>query len=182
MNVITLSAALMLLTSTPISARQQSAGDDKTSTAVHDMRLCPAQNGHEHMNERGAVGMGFSQSSTTHHFLIQANGGAIRVTAKDPHDEGSRDSIRHHLQHISEAFANSDFDIPMFVHDTTPPGFPEMKALREDISYTFEELPDGGQVVIRTANPQALAAIHKFLKFQIEEHQTGDAVVAPAQK
>jgi hypothetical protein len=182
MNLIALSTALTLLTLAPLSARQQSAGDDKTSNAVHDMRLCPAQNDHEHMNERGAVGMGFSQSSTAHHFLIQANGGAIRVTAKDPHDQASRDSIRHHLQHISQAFANSDFDIPMFVHDTTPPGVPEMKTLRKEVSYTFEELPDGGQVVIRTANPRALAAIHKFLKFQIEEHQTGDTAVAPVNK
>jgi hypothetical protein len=174
MSLVTVSTALLLLALAPVSARQQSTQDGKTSIAP--------KKEHEHMNKRGAAGMGFSQSSTAHHFFIQANGGAIRVTAKDPHDEGSRDSIRHHLQHISQAFANSDFDIPMFVHDTTPPGVPEMKALREDISYTFEELPDGGQVVIRTANPQALAAIHKFLKFQIEEHQTGDAVVAPAQK
>ena len=146
------------------------------------MRLCPLQEPHTHMDERGAAGMGFSQSATAHHFLIQANGGVIQVAAKDLGDGESRDDIRHHLKHITHAFANADFDIPMFVHDTTPPGVPEMKSLREKISYTFEETPGGGQVLIRTANSQALAAIHKFLKFQIEEHQTGDPLVAPDEK
>jgi hypothetical protein len=31
-------------------------------------------------------------------------------------------------------------------------------------------------VRIKTANPEALKAVHEFLKFQIEEHRTGDAV------
>ena len=182
MNTIVLSAALWALASAQPFLHQPSAQGEKPSTAIHDMSLCPVQNPHEHMQERGTTGMGFSQSSTAHHFLIQLNGGAIQVTAKDPQDEANRDSIRRHLQHVAHAFASADFDIPMFVHDTTPPGVPEMKNLRKEISYTFEELPDGGQVLIRTANPQALVAIHKFLKFQVEEHQTEDAVIAPVEK
>lgn len=182
MDTIVLSAALWALASAQPFLQQPSARDEKPATAINDMSLCPVQNPHEHMQERGAVGMGFSQSSTAHHFLIQANGGAIQVTAKDPQDGANRDSIRHHLQHIAHAFASADFDIPMFVHDTTPPGVPEMKNLRKEISYAFEELPDGGQVLIRTTNPQALEATHKFLKFQVKEHQTGDAVVAPSEK
>ena len=34
----------------------------------------------------------------------------------------------------------------------------------------------GGRVRLRTSNPEALAAIHEFLRFQIEEHRTGDPV------
>lgn len=29
-------------------------------------------------------------------------------------------------------------------------------------------------LVITTANPKALKAIHEFLRFQIEDHRTGD--------
>jgi hypothetical protein len=29
-------------------------------------------------------------------------------------------------------------------------------------------------VSIKTANAEALAAVHEFLRFQIEDHQTGD--------
>jgi hypothetical protein len=49
-----------------------------------------------------------------------------------------------------------------------------MKRLQKHIRYVFEETPNGGRVVIASANAKALAAIHRFLQFQIEEHQTGD--------
>ena len=80
------------------------------------------------------------------------------------------------MAHIKRAFADGDFDIPMFVHDTVPPGVPEMKRLREKIRYSFEDMPNGGRVVLSTNDKEALAAIHKFLSFQIEEHKTGDPV------
>jgi hypothetical protein len=79
------------------------------------------------------------------------------------------------MQHIAEAFQSGDFDIPMFVHDTVPPGVPEMKKLQNEIRYMFEETASGGRVVITSANNDALAAIHGFLLFQITEHKTGDA-------
>jgi hypothetical protein len=37
------------------------------------------QDAHAHMNERGEVGMGFSQTATTHHFFLKPNGGALQV-------------------------------------------------------------------------------------------------------
>jgi hypothetical protein len=54
-----------------------------------------------------------------------------------------------------------------------------MKENRIEISYTFEELSAGGRVRIRTTNPDALKAIHEFLRFQIEDHHTGDRVGLP---
>jgi hypothetical protein len=161
---------------------QERPANQKQLQPVHDMRFCPIQDAHEHMNARGASGMGFSQSTTVHHFLLQPSGGVIQVETKDQKDTAARDSIRQHLTHIAHAFANADFDIPMFVHDTTPPGVPEMKDLKEKIIYSFQETPAGGQVVLQTSDPRALAAIHKFLRFQIEEHQTGDPENVPTEK
>jgi hypothetical protein len=66
------------------------------------------------------------------------------------------------------------FSIPMFVHGQIPPGVPVMKEKRAEISYSFEVLPSGGKVRIKTANPDALKAIHEFLRFQIVDHQTED--------
>jgi hypothetical protein len=40
--------------------------------------------------------------------------------------------------------------------------------------YSFEELPDGGKVRVKKSDHDALNAIHDFLNFQIEDHQTGD--------
>lgn len=134
----------------------------------------PAQDAHSQMNERGEHAMGFSQTTTTHHFLLKADGGVIQVEVKDPKDTDSRDNIRMHLGHIAKMFANGDFDIPMFVHETVPPGMPEMKRLQKSIHYTFEETPNGGRVVIETMDKTAAEAVHRFLLFQIKEHQTGD--------
>ena len=164
-----------------VSIVPQLSASQETAPPTHDMSLCPVlQNTHAHMNERGKAGMGFSQTATRHHFLIQPGGGVVQVDAKNPDDTAERDNIRHHLAHIAQAFASADFDIPMFVHDSIPPGVPEMKELKGKITYAFQETRAGGQVVIRTSDPRALAAIHKFLRYQIEEHQTGDPVALPA--
>jgi len=139
---------------------------------------CPMHAAHAPMNERGEKAMGFSQTATTHHFFLNSNGGVIQVEAKDSADAANRNEIRMHLGHIPKAFQSSDFDIPMFVHDTVPPGVPEMKRLRKKIQYSFEKTPDGGRVLISSANKEAVEAIHRFLRFQIEEHKTGDPLDA----
>ena len=138
---------------------------------------CPMHATHTQMNERGEKGMGFSQTATTHHFLLSAKGGVIQVEAKDSADVASRNQIRMHLTHIAKAFQSGDFDIPMFVHDTVPPGVPEMKPLQKSIQYSVEETPNGGRVVISSSNEEAVEAIQRFLRFQIQEHKTGDPKV-----
>jgi hypothetical protein len=137
---------------------------------------CPMHAAHSHaeMNERGEKSMGFSQTATTHHFYLNKSGGMIQVEAKESYDSANRDEIRMHLRHIARAFQIGDFDIPMFVHDTVPPGVPEMKRLRKYISYAFEETPKGGRVAISSSDTSAIEAIHRFLRFQVEEHKTGD--------
>jgi hypothetical protein len=79
-------------------------------------------------------------------------------------------------------FSNGEFSIPMFVHDQVPPGVSVMKEKHAEISYSFEELPAGGRVRIKTTNPDALKAAHDFLRFQIEDHHTGDTAEIPADR
>jgi hypothetical protein len=129
---------------------------------------------HGHGQDRAQHAMGFDQQRTEHHFLVEAQGGTIRVTARDPQDRESERQIRAHLQHIAQAFAGGDFSLPFFVHDTEPPGAAVMKARRTALSYTFESIRGGGNVVVRTSDAQVLAALHQFLRFQIREHKTGD--------
>ncbi|HEX3092757.1 MAG TPA: hypothetical protein VHW72_09060 [Candidatus Angelobacter sp.] len=131
---------------------------------------------HQQMEHRGNQGMGFDQQKTTHHFLLRKDGGAIQVTANSASDKASTEEIQMHLRHIAQAFKSGDFDIPMFVHDQTPPGVAAMKKLRDQIKYKYEAVENGGRVVLSSANAEAVTAIHKFLKFQITEHKTGDAL------
>jgi hypothetical protein len=156
------------------NALTQQSSNQQQGKAHDPEAVCPLHDAHSQMTERGEKGMGFSQLATTHHFLMKSDGGVIQVEVKDPADMTNRANIRMHLTHIAQAFANGDFDIPMFVHDSVPPGVPEMKRLREKIRYSFEEAPHGGRVVISSSDKESLAAIHKFLIFQIQEHKTGD--------
>lgn len=144
---------------------------------MHAQHMAAGQHDHD-MMKRGEShqGMGFSQEKTTHHFLLSKDGGAIQVTANSADDKTSRDQIRMHLKHLSQAFQAGDFSIPMFVHDQTPPGVPVMQKLKDAITYKYEEVENGGRVVISSGNAEALGAIHQFLKFQITEHKTGDAL------
>jgi hypothetical protein len=47
--------------------------------------------------------------------------------------------------------------------------------LKDAIHYSIGESATGGRVIIHSDNQDAVAAVHKFLIFQIEEHKTGDA-------
>jgi hypothetical protein len=126
------------------------------------------------MNNRGDHVMGFDHDKTTHHFALTKSGGSIQVQANDSSDSASRDHIRMHLQHIAKAFAAGDFEDPMEVHSQVPPGVPVMKNSKTKISYRYESIERGGKVVIQTDDEDVVKAVHEYLRFQIEEHKTGD--------
>jgi hypothetical protein len=98
------------------------------------------------MNHRGEKGMTFSRSATVHHFLLKPE--ASFRSLPGPKDTDSIDQIRRHLAQISHAFCSGDFDMPKFVHDTVPPGVPDMKGLASKITYTAVQTPNGGRVLI----------------------------------
>jgi hypothetical protein len=151
-------------------------GPTRTTLAVGNQQAGHDSQHHADVNKRGDQAMGFSHEKTTHHFRLKADGGVIEVSANDPNDGASRDQIRHHLTRTAELFGKGDFSLPMFTHGETPPGAPEMTRLKEDIKYTFEAIDRGGRVVIASASPEAIAAIHQFLRFQIKDHKTGDSI------
>ncbi|HEX7318603.1 MAG TPA: hypothetical protein VF297_32140 [Pyrinomonadaceae bacterium] len=176
-SLMTAAIAAALITATAavgVSARQD--GQHPTQGHGHD--------GHSKgVNERGDRVMGFDHEKTKHQFLLYADGGVIEVTANEADDKESRDQIRKHLGHIAKMFAEGNFKAPMLIHDRTPPGVPVLQRLKAEIRYEYEETERGARVRIKTANAEALAAVHDFLRFQIEDHKTGDSteVKAPAE-
>ena len=153
-------AALAVAISTPLLA-QQAAG------TAH------------HLDARGKQVMGFDQQKTTHHFRLYEDGGAIEVGVKDKADSENLTAIRGHLPHISKLFADGEFEAPMHVHNAGDiPGVADLARLKAKLTYTFVETPTGGRVDIVTTDKEALDALHKFLRFQITDHQTGDPMTA----
>ncbi|HLW98526.1 MAG TPA: hypothetical protein VKR82_07765 [Candidatus Acidoferrales bacterium] len=134
------------------------------------------------VKQRGDHAMGFPQDKATHHFYLYTNGGAIQVEANSTADTETKSQIQMHLGHIAQMFADGNFEIPMLVHDQVPPGVPVMKKKRAEITYLFEKTDRGGRVRITTTNPEALQAVHNFLRFQIADHKTGDSTQVASQK
>jgi TusA-related sulfurtransferase len=166
---IVLSLSLLAL---PVLAQEAKPDDSMKDCPMHDQHAAH----HAVVESRGDQSMGFPHEKTTHHFRIMPDGGAIEVVANDPKDLTNTEAIRSHLSHIAMMFGTGDFSAPMFIHDGVPPGVTTMKLMKSAIHYTYEEMPSGGRVRIKSGDPIAVASIHDFMRFQITEHQTGDAL------
>jgi hypothetical protein len=161
---VTVIAAVAVWFSSSTGAQQPPAGhahDDDTH--------------HREMLTRGTRAMGFDQERAAHHFLLYEDGGAIDVAVKEVSDHANLHAVRQHLQHIAGLFKAGDFGKPALTHAQQVPGTADMTRLKERITYQYEETAGGGRVRIVTRNAEALAAVHAFLHFQIEDHRTGDS-------
>jgi hypothetical protein len=160
MRTILLLCSLVILASVANAQQNPPTDQDKRS---------------EDVVKRGEHVMGFSHEATTHHFRLFQDGGEITVTANDPHDKASIEQIRAHLGHIAKMFSSGNFNAPMLIHDTNPPGIATMTRLKGQIRYEFSETERGARIQLVTAGPETTDAVHAFLLFQIVDHQTGDA-------
>jgi len=158
MNLATVALMCAALSSAALAQHDASA---------HDQHMAD-------LKKHGAEAMGFDQDKTTHHFRLYKDGGAVEVAAKDPADAASIGQIRDHLKQQAKKFAAGDFGAPQHTHGQVPPGVDTMTRLRSKIQYEFQSTERGGRLRITTADAQALAAVHQFLRFQIEDHGTGD--------
>ena len=156
-----LAAALITAASAGVYARQDGRQHEHGAHA-------------EGVDRRGDRVMGFDHGKTKHRFLLHPDGGTIEVTANEAGDKESRDLIRKHLRHIAKMFSEGNFKAPMLIHDRVPPGVPVMQRLREEIEFEYVKTEGGASVRIKSANAEALSAVHQFLRFQIEDHRTGD--------
>ena len=115
--------------------------------------------------------MGVDQYASLHHFDNLRDGGRIQLQAKAG-DAKATATIRAHLRGIARSFAAGDFSDPMAVHARAVPGTAVMAAKKDGVRYTYRDLPRGGEVRIRSADPEAVRAVHEFLAFQRGDHRS----------
>ncbi|MEQ1759714.1 MAG: hypothetical protein ABL986_15465 [Vicinamibacterales bacterium] len=163
-----LSSPVVLIAVVAVIGAASARAQQPTQSPAHD----PVH--HQEMLARGAQAMGFDQERTVHHFLLYADGGAIDVAVKEASDHVNLHAIRQHLPEVALAFKAGDFTKPFLTHAQQVPGTVEMARLKDRITYQYEETTAGGRVRIVTRDAAALAAVHAFLRFQIEDHRTGD--------
>lgn len=177
MNYLAVVLSLSLL-SAPLLSQDAKPGESMKDCPMHAQHTAQAH--HEVVESHGDEAMGFPHDRTTHHFRMISDGGMIEVSANDPNDIPNTKAIRSHLAHVAMMFGDGNFTIPMFVHDGVPPGVTTMKLMKAAIRYTYDEMPSGGRIRMVSRDPIGVAAIHDFLRFQITEHQTGDALEVAA--
>src|SRR6266571_3843305 len=124
------------------------------------------------LQARGKMAMGVDQYGSAHRFDVYPDGGRIALEMK-AYDSLSVAQIRAHLKLIEHAFQAGDFSTPEFVHLRAMPGTKVMSAKKELIQYTYADLPRGGEVRIKTGDPEALAAIREFIEAQRGDHHAG---------
>ena len=178
MNILIRAAIAAALMVCVASAFPQAKPATENPCPMHTSHM-GADTHHATVEKHGDQAMGFPHDKTTHHFRLAETGGAIEVTADDPKDSANIDAIRTHLAHIAQVFSDGDFSIPMFVHDSIPPGVTTMKLLKDKIHFAYQPLDSGGRVSIASTDAIARAAIHDFLRFQITDHRTGDPLEPP---
>jgi hypothetical protein len=171
MNRFAIVLSLSLLVS-PVFAQDAKPDDSMKDCPMHDQHAAR----HAVVESHGDQAMGFPHQKTTHHFRILPDGGAREIVANDSKDLTNTEAIRLHLSHIAMMIGTGDFSAPMFIHDGVPPGVTTMRLMKSVIHYAYEEMPSGGRVRIKSGDPIAVASIHDFMRFQITEHQTGDAL------
>lgn len=123
------------------------------------------------LQARGHAAMGVDQYTSYHRFETLPDGGRISLQ-REAGDTAGVAQIRSHMRRIEAAFARGDFALPGLVHARDVPGTAVMAARRSRISYVADTLPGGGQLRLRTSDPSAIAAIHRFLAFQRQDHRS----------
>ena len=130
---------------------------------------------HTEVDQRGDKVMGFSHETTKHTFRLLADGGAVEVRATKAGDTETLSAIRGHLQEIAVEFKAGNFTKPEEIHAGMPHGVDVMTELGAAVEYRYEEVENGGRVRIVTKDERGIDAVHRFLRFQIGDHHTGDS-------
>ena len=182
--VLIFSAVAGLVLTVLIFAQTKTSDQAANGKPGMDHENCPMMKKGDHASMdhfemvklNGEKEMGFSQSATTHHFILMNDGGVIRIDVNDVSDTATMEKIRSHLKEIAGMFSSGDFATPFAIHGEVPPGVPAMEELESAINYSYGETGSGAEIRISTKDARALGAIHDFLRFQIEDHQTGDPI------
>jgi hypothetical protein len=119
--------------------------------------------------EIGATVMPFILDETTHIFEQLDNGGRQQVLA----DSGYADQvplIQEHLQEEATRFASGDFHDPEAIHGDAMPGLHDLVMGHDRIVIEYSELPNGGQILYTSGDPELVGAIHQWFDAQVADH------------
>ena len=134
--------------------------------------------GDSDINIRFSKSLGTDANRIFQHYYLVKNGGVIEFTAKDPADNTSIAAVQKYLETQKDLFEKGKNEGDTEVHGKTADGMPVLKKLRNEITFFAVKNEEGAVLRMFSTNEQARQAIQDFIKFQINEHKTGDPLVA----
>ncbi len=169
LRVVPAAACTVVLTAGPSALAQEGA-----QCPLHAQHQAEGRAHQDGVDRRHDEATGVSHAASVHHFTLYPDGGRILLEVKDEKDAAARDLVRAHLARVAREFGEGRFTLPETIHGKVPPGVAGMQRLKGSIRYAYAPTPDGGRVDITTSGTEARDAVHAFLRFQIEDHSTGD--------
>lgn len=130
------------------------------------------------LNIRFSKTLGTDANKIVQHYYLVKNGGVIEFTAKDPNDSSVVSAVQKYLDAQKDMFEKGKNDVDADIHGKIPDGLAALKKLRNEITFFAVRSDSGAALRMFSVNGQARQAIQEFLKFQINEHKTGDPLVA----
>ncbi len=129
------------------------------------------------LNSRFSKTLGTDIGRVVQHYYLVKNGGVIEFTAKDANDTTTISALQKYMDTQKDLFEKGKNDADADVHGKVPDGIPNLKRLRNEITFFAVKNDDGAALRMFSVNDQARQAIQDFLKFEINEHKTGDPLV-----
>jgi hypothetical protein len=134
---------------------------------------CDAQDAQrqEDVAKRGADVMPFAHTATMHVFMKTADGGTMRIVAKDAADAQQISMVRAHLQLMRGRFEQGDYSGPAHIHGDAMPGLADLKAAKlGEIAVSYREVQGGAELHFLTADAKLRSAIHDWFDAQLSDH------------
>jgi hypothetical protein len=124
----------------------------------------------EHVHSMSHEVMPFDVAKTWHVFRMTETGGTQKVVIRDPAFKDQVAPVRQHLKEEAARFQAGDYADPSQLHGAGMPGLAQMRAAAGKIRVTYQELPDGAELVFETSDLAGLTAIHRWFGAQLSEH------------
>ena len=120
----------------------------------------------------------YDRHRVVHHFYLYTDGGLMTLAVSDPSDAETRKAVRACVQRVSQLMVMGDLAKLREQFGENVPGLDrivEARARKATITVRSSTPDEGSQIILTTADPIALQALHDFLRFQIADLNTGDS-------
>ncbi len=124
---------------------------------------------HAEVAEIGKHVMPFDLERSTHVFEKAENGGLQQVFSDDG-DVEQIGFIREHLSMQAGKFSDGDFHDPAMIHGHDMPGLHDLAMRATELSITYSEIENGGQIIYSAADTTLVGAIHDWFDAQVSDH------------